>query len=267
MEGALEPHGALGMTKIIGLIPARMAASRFPGKQLFPIFGRPMIEHVFERARQFGRWDVLAICTCDEEIRAFAESKGYPVIMTADTHTRALDRVAEATTKCGIAVSDNDIVLNVQGDEPMMHPAMITATIQPMEEHAHVRGTMLAMDIVDEAQFRNPDTLKIIHDLSGRVLYTSRQPIPHCKQFGPELEAKRIYGIFGFRWEFLKLFTQLPPSPLEIKEACDSNRLYDHGFHQHIAPYPFCPSYSVDSPHDIGIVEAAMAKDPLWGSY
>ena len=255
------------MTKIIGLIPARMAASRFPGKQLFPIFGRPMIEHVFERARQFGRWDVLAICTCDEEIRAFAESKGYPVIMTADTHTRALDRVAEATTKCGIAVSDNDIVLNVQGDEPMMHPAMITATIQPMEEHAHVRGTMLAMDIVDEAQFRNPDTLKIIHDLSGRVLYTSRQPIPHCKQFGPELEAKRIYGIFGFRWEFLKLFTQLPPSPLEIKEACDSNRLYDHGFHQHIAPYPFCPSYSVDSPHDIGIVEAAMAKDPLWGSY
>ncbi len=255
------------MTKIIGLIPARMAASRFPGKPLFPIFGRPMIEHVFERARQFGRWDVLAICTCDEEIRAFAESKGYPVIMTADTHTRALDRVAEATTKCGIAVSDNDIVLNVQGDEPMMHPAMITATIQPMEEHAHVRGTMLAMDIVDEAQFRNPDTLKIIHDLSGRVLYTSRQPIPHCKQFGPELEAKRIYGIFGFRWEFLKLFTQLPPSPLEIKEACDSNRLYDHGFHQHIAPYPFCPSYSVDSPHDIGIVEAAMAKDPLWGSY
>lgn len=255
------------MTRIIGLIPARMAASRFPGKPLFPILGRPMIEHVFERAKLFGRWDALAICTCDEEIRAFGESKGYPVIMTSDKHTRALDRVAEAATKCGVPVDDGDIVLNVQGDEPMMHPDMIAATIKPLEERPEVRGTMLAMDIVDEAQFRNPDALKIIHDLMGRVLYTSRQPIPHCKTFGPELEAKRIYGIFGFKWDFLKLFTELPPSPLEIKEACDSNRLYDHGHHQHIAPYPFRPSFSVDSPHDIGIVEAAMKDDPLWGSY
>lgn len=256
------------MSRILGFIPARMAASRFPGKPLFPIMGRAMIEHVFERARLFPRFDVLAICTCDEEIKAFAQSKGYPVIMTKDTHTRALDRVAEAATKCGLEVADDDIVLNVQGDEPMMHPDMIAATIKPMEERAgEVRGTMLAMDIVDEAQFRNPDALKIIHDLKGRVLYTSRQPIPHCKSFGPELEAKRIYGIFGFRWDFLKLFTSLAPSPLEIKEACDSNRLYDYGHHQHIAPYPYRPSFSVDSPHDIGIVEAAMKEDPFWGKY
>lgn len=255
------------MSKILGFIPARMAASRFPGKPLFPILGKPMIEHVYERARLFPRWDVLAICTCDEEIRAFAESKGWPVIMTANTHTRALDRVAEAATKCGVAVADDDIVLNVQGDEPMMHPDMIAATIKPMEERKDVRGTMLAMDIIHEEQYRNPDALKIINDLSGRVLYTSRQPLPYCKQFSPELGARRIYGIFGFRWEFLKLFTALPQSPLEIKEACDSNRLYDHGYHQHVAPYPFLPSYSVDSPHDIGIVEAAMGHDPLWGKY
>lgn len=255
------------MSRILGFIPARMAASRFPGKPLHPILGRPMLEHVFERAKLFPRFDLLAVCTCDEQIRRFCADKGYPVIMTADTHTRALDRVAEAATKCGLDVADDDIVLNVQGDEPMMHPDMIAATIAPFEERPEVRGTMLAMDIVDEAQFRNPDALKIIHDLSGRVLYTSRQPIPHCKQFGPELEAKRIYGIFGFRWDFLKLFTSLPPSPLEIKEACDSNRLYDYGHHQHIAPYPFRPSYSVDSPHDIGIVEQALKDDPLWGQY
>lgn len=253
--------------KIIGLIPARMAASRFPGKPLHPILGRPMIEHVFERARMFPRWDVLAICTCDEEIRAFAESKGYPVIMTADTHVRALDRVAEAAEKCGVTVDDGDIVLNVQGDEPMMHPDMIAATIRPLKERPDVRGTLLAMDIVGEEQFRNPDILKIINDLSGRVLYTSRQPLPHCQTFTPELGARRIYGLFGFRWDFLKLFTTLPPSPLEIKEACDSNRLYDHGHHQHVAPYPFRPSYSVDSPHDIAVVEAAMQGDPLWGRY
>lgn len=253
--------------KIIGLIPARMSASRFPGKPLYPILGRPMLEHVFERAKLFPRWDVLAICTCDEEIRAFAEAKGYPVIMTADTHTRALDRVAEAATKCGITVADDDIVLNVQGDEPMMHPDMISAAVDPLEQRPEVRGTMVCMDIVEESVFHNPDVLKIIHDLSGRVLYTSRQPIPHCKQFSPELGAKRIYGIFGFRWDFLKLFTQLPPSPLEIKEACDSNRLYDHGYHQYIAPYPTCPSYAVDSPHDIQLVEGVMASDPLWGRY
>lgn len=255
------------MTKIIGLIPARMAASRFPGKPLFPILGRAMIEHVFERAKLFPRWDVLALCTCDTEIRDFAESKGYPVIMTADTHTRALDRVAEAVSKCGVEVADDDIVLNVQGDEPMMTPDMIAATIRPMEERPDVRGTILAMDIVDEEQYRNPDTLKIIHDLSGRVLYTSRQPLPYCKTFTPELGAQRIYGIFGFRWSFLKLFTELPPSPLEIKEACDSNRLYDHGYHQYISPYPYQPSFSVDSPSDIAVVERAMQGDPLWGTY
>ncbi|HVI50674.1 MAG TPA: 3-deoxy-manno-octulosonate cytidylyltransferase [Candidatus Sulfotelmatobacter sp.] len=255
------------MSKIIGLVPARMGASRFPGKPLFPIFGRPMIEHVFERAKMFPRWDVLALCTCDEEIRAFAESKGYPVIMTSDKHTRALDRVAEAAAKCGIELADDDIVLNVQGDEPMMHPDMIAATIKPMEERRDVNGTILAMGIVDEAQYRNPDILKIIHDLSNRVLYTSRQPLPYCKSFSPELGAQRIYGIFGFRWHFLKLFTQLPPSPLEIKEACDSNRLYDHGYHQHISPYPYRPSFSVDSPSDIGLVETVMKDDPLWGKY
>jgi 3-deoxy-manno-octulosonate cytidylyltransferase (CMP-KDO synthetase) len=256
------------MSRVIGLVPARMAASRFPGKPLFPILGRPMLEHVFERARKFPRWDRLAICTCDEEIKAFAEAKGYPVVMTRSDHVRALDRVAEAAQNLGFAIASDDIVLNVQGDEPMMHPDMIAATIKPLEDHpGQVRGTILAMNIVDEAQYRNPDILKIIHDLKGKVLYTSRAPLPYCKQFTPELEAKRIYGIFGFRWEFLKLFTELAPSPLEVKEACDSNRLYDYGFHQHIAPFPFRPSFSVDSPHDIGIVESAMTKDPLWGSY
>ncbi|MCP5367800.1 MAG: 3-deoxy-manno-octulosonate cytidylyltransferase [Hyphomicrobiales bacterium] len=255
--------------KIIGIIPARMAASRFPGKPLHPILGRPMVEHVYERARMFPRWDALLFATCDREIEEYCQSRGYPVVMTADTHTRALDRVAEAAEKCGVALTGDDLVLNVQGDEPMMHPDMIAATARPMEEHAHIHGTMLAMHIVDEEQFRNPDALKIVHDLSGRVLYTSRAPVPYCKPgaFSPDLKVQRIYGIFGFRWHFLKLFTSLSPSPLELNEACDSNRLYDYGFHQYIAPYPHRPSFSVDSPADIGRVEAHMEADPLWGTY
>jgi len=255
--------------KIIGIIPARMAASRFPGKPLYPILGRPMIEHVFERARFFSRWDLLAIATCDREIADFAQSKNYPVIMTKDTHIRALDRVAEATQKSGIPISPDDIVLNVQGDEPMMHPDMIAATVRPMEERFGVHASLLAMDIIDEKQYENPDILKIIHDIDGRVLYTSRRPIPYCKPglFSPELGAKRIYGIFGFRWHFLEMFTNLPPSPLEIKESCDSNRLYDHGHHQYISPFPYQASFSVDSPSDIAQVERYMTADPLWGRY
>lgn len=255
--------------KIIGVVPARMAASRFPGKPLAPILGRPMVEHVFERARMFPRWDALVLATCDAEIKAFAESKGYPVVMTSDRHTRALDRVAEAAAKCGVDIAADDVVLNVQGDEPMMHPDMIAATIKPMEDRADVRGTMLAMDIVDAEQFENPDILKIVHDIEGRVLYTSRSPVPYCKPgtFSPALGVRRIYGIFGFRWEFLQLFTNLAPSPLEINEACDSNRLYDYGYHQYIAPYPFQPSFSVDSPDDLKKVERHMEADELWGKY
>jgi len=125
------------------------------------------------------------------------------------------------------------------------------------------------MDIIDEKQYENPDILKIIHDIDGRVLYTSRRPIPYCKPglFSPELGAKRIYGIFGFRWHFLEMFTNLPPSPLEIKESCDSNRLYDHGHHQYISPFPYQASFSVDSPSDIAQVERYMTADPLWGRY
>ena len=113
--------------KTIGIVPARMAASRFPGKPLHPICGRPMLEHCYLRAKMFAGWDVLAVATCDEEIRDFCEDKGFPAIMTADTHTRALDRVAEATTKCGTDVADDDIVVCVQGDEPLLGPDVIEA--------------------------------------------------------------------------------------------------------------------------------------------
>jgi 3-deoxy-manno-octulosonate cytidylyltransferase (CMP-KDO synthetase) len=253
--------------KIIGVVPARMAASRFPGKPLYPILGRPMLEHVFERSLLFDRWTGLFLATCDGEIADFGRSKGYPVIMTSDKHNRALERVAEAIEKCEVHVDDNDIVLNVQGDEPMLSPDMIDVAIKPLMTRSDVKGTILSMDIIHETQYYNPDVLKIIHDLDNRILYTSRSPIPYAKRFSAALGAKRIYGIFGFKWSFLKTFISLPESPLEIKEACDSNRLYDNGFHQYIAPYPFTSGFSVDSPEDIALVEEHMLKDALWGKY
>ncbi len=254
------------MTKIIGLIPARMKASRFPGKPLFPIHGKPMIEHVWHRAAMYPKWDKLAICTCDTEIEDFGKSKGFDVVMTADTHVRALDRVAEAAGKCGVPVDDNDIVVCVQGDEPMMRPDMIDAVCKPFEDSS-VNATVLAMHITDEAIFRNVDTVKLVHDIHGDVLYTSRSPIPYGKIFTPEMGARRIYGILAFRWHYLQTFLSLEPTPLEIQEACDSNRICGSGLKQRVAPYPNIPSYSVDSPADREYVEQEIVKDPFWGKY
>ncbi len=253
--------------KIIGVVPARMASSRFPGKPLFPIRERPMVEHVFERARMYEGWDGLYLATCDAEIAAFGETRGYPVIMTSDTHTRALDRVAEAVEKCGLDVAADDLVVCVQGDEPMMRPDMIETVLKPFHDDPSVDGTILAMELADDALFRNPDTVKIVHDLNGDVLYTSRAPVPYCKELTPEVGARRIYGIFGFRWHFLQWFTGQPESPLELKEACDSNRICDNGRRQRVAPYPNIPSFSVDTPADRDLVEAALEHDPLWGRY
>lgn len=253
--------------KIIGVIPARMGSSRFYGKPLYPICGMPMVEHVFRRASLFPRWDGLYLATCDAEIAALGEARGWPVLITSYKHTRALDRVAEAAGKCGQELRVDDIVVCVQGDEPMLQPDMIAAAIHPLEEDAEALCTVLAMHIADENLFLNPDTVKIIHDLKGNVLYTSRSPVPYCEKFTPELGARRIYGIFAFRWHFLKTFTSLPESPLELVESCDSNRIPDNGYRQKIAPYPFRPSFSVDRPADIDLVEEHIRQDPLFGQY
>ena len=253
--------------KIYGMIPARMASSRFPGKPLYPICDRPMIEHVFRRAAKFPHWESLQIATCDTAIAEFAVSQQFPVMMTSDKHTRCLDRVAEAIGKATIAPHHNDVIVCVQGDEPMLHPDMITAAIQPFVETVEINCTVLGMAIAHEAQFLDPNTVKIIHDMNGDVLYTSRSPVPYCKKFSPALQAKRIYGILAFRWHFLEKFNQLSESPLELIESCDSNRIIDHGYRQRVAPYPYHPSFSVDCPEDIAKVEKHIVNDVLWGSY
>lgn len=253
--------------KIHGIVPARMASSRFPGKPLYPICGRPMIEHVFQRAKKYKSWDSLHLATCDDEIINFAIVKQFPVIPTSNKHVRCLDRVAEAVDKQITLIDDNDVIVCVQGDEPMLNPNMIDAVIKPITSDKQVDCTVLAMSISDEAQFLNPDTVKIIHDINGNVLYTSRSPVPYCKKFHADLGAKRIYGILAFRWHFLKKFNQLPESPLEVVESCDSNRIVDHGYRQRIAPYPYQPSFSVDSPEDIFKVEEHIVSDNLWGTY
>lgn len=253
--------------KQIGIIPARMAASRFYGKPLFPILGIPMLGHVVERARLYKGWDALLLATCDKEIEEYGKSLDIPVIMTSDKHTRALDRVAEAIEKCSIAVSDNDIIVNVQGDEPLLIPDMLKVTINPMIDNKEVNGTILSMDIMHEKEYHDPNILKIIHNIKGDVLYTSRSPIPYSKTFNHKIGAKKIFGLFGFKWSYLKIFNQLKESPLEIAESCDSNRLYDNGMTQRIAQYPYVDTCAVDVPEDVKGVEELITKDKYWERY
>ena len=246
--------------RIAGIIPARMAASRFPGKPLVEICGVSMVKRVANIASEYADWSSLTIATCDDEIKRHVDND-FKVTLTSDTHTRALDRVAEAFVKEYNAPNDDDIVVCVQGDEPMLTAEMIKATVDPLIYSHEVKATVLAMPIIDEELWRNPDTVKLIFNEEKKVLYTSRAPIPHSKSgFNVELGAYRIVGVFAFEWAALKEFTNSKESRLEKLEACDSNRIFELSFDQYIAPIDYQECFSVDSPDDIQKVESALKK-------
>lgn len=251
--------------KIYGFIPARMAATRFPGKPLKKILGKPMIQHVYENAKKFKYWNNLFLTTCDKEIKNFAKKNSIPNIMTSKKHKRCLDRVYEAARKTR-GIKNNDIIICVQGDEPMLSPIMINNAINPILKRK-VNCTVLAMDIIHKDQFFNKNIVKIIHDENDEVLYTSRAPIPYTNKFSKKIGAKRIYGIFGFKFSYLRKFTKMKSSNLEILESCDTNRLCFHGEEQYVIDYDFYPSYSVDRPSHINIVTKYLKKDKLLKKY
>lgn len=254
--------------RVIGVVPARMAASRFPGKPLSQIHGKTMLEHVYLRGCLYDNWDQFVIATCDKEIKEFAENKGFPLVMTGAHHTRALDRVAEAAENLTDPAEENDIIVCVQGDEPMMRPDMIDAVVSPLMEDGDIPCTVLAMHIKDEKLWLNQDTVKIVHNDNGEVLYTSRSPVPFCKgEFSEGLMARRIYGILAFRWKYLKQFTAFNETRLELLEACDSNRILDMNFSQYIAPYPSIQSFSVDSLSDLDLVRTHILNDGISDLY
>lgn len=254
--------------KVIGIIPARMAASRFPGKPLVSIAGMTMLEHVYRRAALYSGWHKLAVATCDREIHDFSKARKFEVIDTGTHHVRALDRVAEAVEKIGEDLSEEDIVVCVQGDEPLLDPAMIEAVVNPIKASRDVHATLLGVHVIEEEIWLNPDSVKLISNDSGEILYTTRTPIPYAKDgFSAELMARRIGGIFAFRPNALREFTSHPETRLEILESCDSNRLLDLSFRQFLAPFPAVPMYSVDSPADVALVEKALESDEFFKRY
>ena len=256
--------------KIIGIIPVRMAASRFPGKPLKNICGIPMLMHVYLRTKSLKVWDKLYVAGCDKEILNYCNSLNIPYITTSKKHKRCLDRVFEAANKILKSeneINKNNIIVCVQGDEPMLRPDMIKTVLKEIKKNKKARSIVLGMSIINKKQFHDPNIVKIINNRQKEVLYTSRSPVPYCKKFNQKIGAKRIYGIFAFRYDFLKKFNSTSESFLEKIESCDSNRICDNYGGQYVADYPFKISFSVDCKKDLEIVEKYMRKDKFFKKY
>ena len=248
--------------KTIAVIPARMDSSRFPGKPLAMLLGRTMIEHIYKRVTMSESLAATYIATCDEEIRQAAQDFGAPVIMTASTHERASDRVAEAVTKI-----DAELIVMVQGDEPMTHPKMIDTAVAPFENDLQLNCVNLVRSIDNESDFHSANTIKVIMNQRGDALYMSRQPIPTLDKEGFEhtLTYKQVC-IIPFRRKTLFDYTHLPPTPLEQLESVDMLRLLEHGYRVKMVKTEF-DTQAVDTEADLVRVAKLMKLDPLLASY
>ncbi|MCB1936263.1 MAG: 3-deoxy-manno-octulosonate cytidylyltransferase [Nitrosomonas sp.] len=248
--------------KTIAVIPARMGSTRYPGKPIAPLLGRPMIEHIYKRVALSKVLDATYIATCDAEIREVAEGFGAKVIMTADTHERASDRVAEAVMEL-----DADLIVMVQGDEPMTHPDMIDTAVKPFENDTELGCVNLVRRIDQESDFRDPNTIKVVMDQSSNAIYMSRQPIPTLAKTGfADTAAYKQVCIIPFRRDLLFRYTNLPPTPLEQLESVDMMRLIEHGYTVKMVPTEF-NTQAVDTEADLARVAKLMENDPLLSRY
>jgi len=250
------------MTSVIAVIPARMGSSRFPGKPLAPLLGRSMLEHVYRRTAACSALSETVIATCDEKILRAAEAFGARAVMTSTEHQRASDRVAEAVVQ-----EEADVIVMVQGDEPMIHPDMITAAVEPMLEDAQVSCVNLAARIRTIEELRDPNTIKVVTNVRGDALFFSRQPVPTVNEAGFERgEWFKQVCVIPFRRAALERFTALPPTPLEVAESVDMLRFLEHGVPVRIVPTSHA-THAVDTPQDLQLVEARLAEDPFTAAY
>ncbi len=243
--------------KILALIPARMGSSRFPGKPMAPILGKPMIGHVYERVSRSPLLTLTAVATCDREIADYITSIGGVAVMTGSQHERASDRCAEALVKLEQASNARyDIVVMVQGDEPMTHPDMIAEAVQPLLDDPDVRVVNLLGKIQNAAEFEDRNCIKVVCDLQSNALYFSREPIPTRAKVA-EIPMGKQVCIIPFRRDFLLEYTRMQPTPLEIAESVDMMRVLEHGLKVKMAPTRHF-TQAVDTPDDLRKVEQLM---------
>jgi 3-deoxy-manno-octulosonate cytidylyltransferase (CMP-KDO synthetase) len=220
-----------------------------------------MLWHTWKRSVLSGVLDTVVIATCDDEIRVAAEAFGATVVMTSDRHTRAGDRVAEAAELLG-----GDVILNIQGDEPLVHPQLIRDVVAAFDGRpdVHCVNPVAAIDDPEDLVSRN--TVKVVCDLEGRVLYFSRYPIPSDLMAPRKGPVYRQVPILAFRRPFLRNLSVLPEGPLEQQESVDLLRPIEHGLPVHAIVTPY-QTVGVDEPADVPRVERLLRADPVFAQY
>ena len=243
---------------IYGIIPARYASTRLPGKPLALIHGKTMIQHVYERSAQCMCLDKVLVATDDLRIRAAVESFGGNCILTRPDHSSGTDRLAEAAETLGL--DDEDIVVNIQGDEPLLKTAMIETLVEAIVSPPRFEMATLAFSTSNSGDFADPNVVKVVVDGSGRALYFSRSPIPFPRESEKPLPFLKHLGFYAYRRRFLTQFTGLPDGKLERIEKLEQLRALEYGYAIRVALSPF-DCESVDTPGDLQKVIELLMPD------
>ncbi|MDB5808114.1 MAG: 3-deoxy-manno-octulosonate cytidylyltransferase [Betaproteobacteria bacterium] len=244
------------MPDFVVVIPARHASTRLPGKILAEIAGRPMVVHVAERAQASGAAEVI-VATDHQDIADAVARHGYTAVMTKTDHASGTDRIAEVAARRAYAA--DTIVVNVQGDEPLIEPALISAAAGQLAANAGAAIATACAPIAKAADFANPNIVKVVLDKNGYALYFSRATIPYARDAFADriaalpdgLPAYRHIGIYAYRAAFLESYAQLAPAPLEQYEALEQLRALWHGYKISVAVTPAMPHAGVDTREDL----------------
>ena len=239
------------------VVPARYASTRLPGKALLPLAGRPMIQWVIERARRASAREII-VATDDERIAQAARVVGADVQMTAATHTSGTDRIAEVARRRGWG--EADIVVNLQGDEPLMPPSLLDQVAALLAAHSSAQIATLAVPLRSEAALADPNVVKVVTDLQQRALYFSRAPIPYARERAADAlkAACRHLGLYAYRVQALRQLSVTPPSALEQLECLEQLRALEHGMDIRVARAQEAPGGDVNTQADVAEVEALL---------
>ena len=244
---------------IFAFIPARYQSSRFPGKPLAMIAGKPMIQHTYERALACPELSAVYVATDDDRILECVKGFGGKALMTRGDHVSGTDRIAEAAQKIG--VEDQDLVVNIQGDQPAFQPEVVSAMIAPLVADETIPMSTLKCRIRDENDVTNPNHVKVVTDNRGFALYFSRCPIPFCRDANPDRVHYKHLGFYCFRMNFLLKFTALPEGKLESLEKLEQLRALENGYRISV-PESMYDSIEVDVPDDVGAIEECLNGNP-----
>lgn len=232
-------------SKVVAIIPARYESTRFPGKSLALIDGKPMVQHVYERTRGAVGVEHVLVATDDARIADVVRDFGGTVRMTARHHLSGTDRIAEVA-----ADLDVDIVVNVQGDLPFLAPHMVDAAVGPMRDDRALPMATLKVAIRDAAEIANPNVVKVVTDREGYALYFSRSPLPFWREPAGDVLGYRHIGLYAYRRDFLLTFAQLAPTPLEEAERLEQLRALEWGFRIKVVETEDA-GVEVDTPQDL----------------